>query len=102
MLSNPILLQLRNKNLEAWANEATKDCQGLDMTPPGLSLNNYTVSLPVELPSDTIITYAVSAWMNEMNLPAGQSVSSAQQNFVNVRANDFLPITKERCSVVGV
>ncbi|KAK5984160.1 hypothetical protein GCK32_011568, partial [Trichostrongylus colubriformis] len=74
---------LRNKNLEAWANEATKDCRGLEVAPSGGSMNIYTISLPVELPSDTMITIAVSAWMSEMNLPAGH-VSSAQQNFANM------------------
>ncbi|KAK5986905.1 hypothetical protein GCK32_010890 [Trichostrongylus colubriformis] len=71
---------LRNKNLEEWADIATEDCRGLNMTPPGGSMNIYTISLSEELPSDTMITKAVSAWMNEMNLPAGQGVSSALDN----------------------
>ncbi|KAK5979526.1 SCP domain-containing protein, partial [Trichostrongylus colubriformis] len=54
------------------------------MTPPGGSINIYTTTLPIELPSDTMITIALSAWMSEINLRTGPDVSSAQQNFVNM------------------
>ncbi|KAK5976682.1 hypothetical protein GCK32_014211, partial [Trichostrongylus colubriformis] len=84
VLSIPSLLQERNENLEAYANIATANCSGVNMTPPGGSMNIYTTTLPMELPSDTMITIALSAWMSEMNLTPGPDVSSAQQNFVNM------------------
>ncbi|KAK5981797.1 SCP domain-containing protein, partial [Trichostrongylus colubriformis] len=74
----------RNVSLEAYANITTSDCQGVDMTPPGGSLNIYTTTLPIELQSDTMIPIALSAWMSEVDLAHGPIVSSAQQNFVNM------------------